>query len=88
MQGGDKPIRLSRHAQEQLRYRGASEGEVVEAIRTCRGTDAELNRLECRKNYAYKQYWNNRYYETKQIKPIFVEESNEIVVVTVYVYYF
>ncbi|MCS7178937.1 MAG: DUF4258 domain-containing protein [Anaerolineae bacterium] len=29
-----KPIRLSGHAQEQLRYRGVTEEEVVEAIRT------------------------------------------------------
>lgn len=32
--------------------------------------------------------WNKRVYTTKQVRPIFVEESNEIVVITVYVYYF
>ena len=31
--------------------------------------------------------WNGIYYPTKQIRPIFVDEPTEIVVVTVYVYY-
>jgi len=31
--------------------------------------------------------WNRKVYETKQVQPIFVEEVDEIVVVTVYVYY-
>ncbi|MCL0033512.1 hypothetical protein M1M99_01700 [Thermodesulfovibrionales bacterium] len=29
-----------------------------------------------------------KFYKTKQVRPIFAEEENEIVVVTVYVYYF
>jgi uncharacterized protein YuzE len=32
--------------------------------------------------------YNGRHYATKQVRPVFVEEPNEIVVVTVYVYYF
>ena len=34
------------------------------------------------------QLWNGKSYATKQVRPIFVEESIEIVVVTVYVYNF
>ena len=30
----------------------------------------------------------NAYYEIKQVRPVFVEEVVEIVVVTVYVYYY
>ena len=44
--------------------------------------------MECRKDYPFNATWNRRHYVTKQIRPIFVEEPNEIVVVTVYVYYF
>ena len=36
----------------------------------------------------FKSLYNGKYYETKQIRPIFVEEPGEIIVVTVYVYYF
>jgi hypothetical protein len=83
-----KPIRLSGHARQQLGFRGASEQEVIEAIRTTDWQPAELSRLECRKDLDFNQYWNNKYYSTKQIRPIFVEELDEIVVITVYVYYF
>jgi hypothetical protein len=83
-----KPIRLSGHARENMRYRGVSEQEVVEAIRTAPWAPAERGRLECRKDFAYGQDWNGRFYATKQVRPIFVEEADEIVVVTVYVYYF
>jgi hypothetical protein len=82
-----KPIRLSKHAEEQLRFRGGSKHEVDEAIRTGPWAPAELGRFECRRNVPFGRAWNGVYYPTKQIRPIFVEESKEIVVVTVYVYY-
>lgn len=83
-----KSIRFSGHARENMGYRGVSEQEVVEAIRTAPWEPAEQRRLECRKNFAYGQVWNGKFYTTKQVRPIFVEEANEIVVVTVYAYYF
>lgn len=82
-----KPIRLSGHARENMRYRGATQEEVAETIRTARWEPAEQGRLECRKDFAYGQDWNRRSYATKQVRPIFVEEPDAIVVVTVYVYY-
>ncbi len=83
-----KPIRLSRHAYENMHYRGATVQEIEDAIQTAPWEPAEMGRLECRKNYAYNREWNGKYYTTKQVRPIFVEEEQEIVVVTVYVYYF
>jgi hypothetical protein len=83
-----KPIRLSGHAREQLRYRGVTEEEVVEAIRTMPWQPAERGRLECRKNFPFGREWNGKFYATKQVRPIFADEPDEIVVVTVYAYYF
>jgi hypothetical protein len=83
-----KPIRLSALARENMRSRGVTEQEVVESIRTAHWVHAELGRLECRKDFAYGKDWNGRFHTTKQVRPIFVEEAHEIVVVTVYVYYF
>jgi len=68
--------------------RGFTAPEVEAAIRTATWQPAELERLECRKNFAYGKEWNSRLYATKQVRPIFVEEASEIVVVTVYTYYF
>ena len=83
-----KPIYLSSHARMQLSYRGTNEEEISEAIRTSQWKPAELNRLECRKEFIFDQTWNGKFYKIKQVRPIFAEEENEIVVVTVYVYYF
>jgi hypothetical protein len=84
----DKPIRLSTHAREQCTFRGAAEEEVATTIRTEPWIQAELGRLECRKDFEYRRTWKERFYSTKQVRPIFVNETDEIVVVTVYVYYF
>lgn len=88
MQGKGKPIRLSGHARQQLRFRGATKQQVIEAIRTETWEPAELGRLECRKDFPFGSEWNKKYYDTKQVRPIFVEEHDEVIVVTVYVYYF
>jgi len=83
-----KPIRLTGHARQQLAFRGTSEHEIVEAIRTSAWQPAELGRLDCRKEFVFNAEWNGRWYATKQVRPIFVDAREEIVVVTVYVYYF
>lgn len=83
-----KPVRLSGHARQQLPYRGTTEDEIAEAIRTEDWGPAELGRLECRKDFPFGREWNGKRYATKQVRPIFVEEDSEIVVVTVYTYYF
>ncbi len=83
-----KAIRLSGHAREIIRFRGATEDEVIETIRSSSWSSAEQGRLECRKDFVYGKAWNGKFYTTKQVRPIFVEELDEIVVITVYVYYY
>ena len=83
-----KPIRLSEHARSRLAYRGVTEDEVIETIRSSSWELAELGRLECGRDISYEDEWNGKFYATKQVRPIFVDEQDEIVVVTVYVYYF
>jgi hypothetical protein len=68
--------------------RGFTVAEVEEAIRTSAWSPAELGRLECRKDSAFGAEWNGKTYATKQVRPVFVDEAEEIVVVTVYTYYF
>jgi hypothetical protein len=83
-----KPIRLSAHARGYLRPRGLTAAEVEAAIRTSPWQPAELGRLECPKDFPYGHDWNGKFYATKQVRPVFVDEAAEIVVVTVYTYYF
>lgn len=83
-----KPIRLSAHALGYLATRGFAAEEVEDAIRTVEWEPAALGRLQCRKTLPFDREWNGRRYALKQVAPVFVDEPDEIVVVTVYVYYF
>jgi len=85
-----KPIRLSIHARGYTKKRGFTAAEVHEAISSAPWLPCEYgaNRLECSKEFAYGREWNGRPYGFKRVRPIFVEEDVEIVVVTVYTYYY
>ena len=83
-----KAIRLSKHALGYTAARGFTPAEVEDAIRTCKWGAAELGRLDCRKDFPYGTEWNGKIYATRQVRPVFVEEAEEIVVITVYTYYF
>jgi hypothetical protein len=84
-----KPIELSHHAQEQMAERGAEEKEVIEAIRSGERVPAKRGRLGYRKNFQYNLTWGGRTYAIKQVLAIVAQEEEEqLVVVTVYTFYF
>ncbi len=82
-----KSIRLSGHAREQCLFRGATEEEIIETIRTTPWNMVRAGRFDCRLDLVYEAEWNGKFYATKQVRPIFVE-ADEIVVITVYVYHY
>lgn len=84
----EKPIRLSAHAQGYLERRGFSADEVRETIRGSEWQPAPRDRLEATMDFTFNSTWNGRHYATKRVRPIFVDEPDEIVVITVYTYYF
>jgi hypothetical protein len=71
-----------------MNKRGFTIAEVEDAIDTMPWQPTELGRLDCRKDFPYGKEWNGKVYATKQVRPVFVEEATEVVVVTVYTYYF
>ena len=83
-----KEIELSRHVRDQLVDRGTSEEEIKLSIRDGEEVPAKKGRKAYRKNFNFESYWKGKYYSTKQVIPIVREESDRIVVITVYVYYF
>ena len=83
-----KPIRLTRHAKEQCRERGATEAEVCQAIEQGSREPAKLGRELCRFNFPFDQSWQGNVYAIKQVAPVIKEESDEIVVITVYTFFF
>lgn len=84
----NKPIRISGHARQQMAHRGASEDDVTMAIRSGNWGQAEGGRRDSRLDFPFNATWNGKHYATRQVRPVFVEEADAIVVVTVYVYYF
>jgi hypothetical protein len=83
-----KPLEFSPHAREKMLDRGASEREVETAIRTGSSEPARTGRVMFRKNFMFDRQWRWRHYTVKQVAPIVAEESDRLVVVTVFVHYF
>ncbi len=83
-----KPIRLTKHAREQCVERGATETEVVEAIRKGAHEPAKHGREFCRYNFPFGKKWQDKFYAIKQVASVIKDEVNEIVVITVYTFYF
>ena len=83
-----KPIRLTAHAAEQCVDRGATDAEVKYAIRHGGRERVKHGRWMYRHNFQFDARWQGRHYAVKQVAPVVVEEENEIVVVTVYTFFF
>jgi len=83
-----KPIRLTKHAREQASERGTNEAEVKEAIINGSREPAKHGRELCRYNFRFGKNWQGIRYPIKQVAPVIKEESSEIVVITVYTFYF
>jgi hypothetical protein len=81
-----KEIIFSQHAMDQMVDRGTSEDEIN--IRDGEKISAKKGREAYLKNFPFESYWKEKYYTTKQVVPIVMEETNKIIVITVYVYYF
>ena len=83
-----KPIRLTKHAVEQCVERGTNQEEVRRAIRAGQHKRAKRGRLMYRYNFEYNGRWQGKTYAIKQVAPVVVEEEHEIVVITVYTFFF
>ncbi|MDQ6632656.1 MAG: DUF4258 domain-containing protein [Verrucomicrobiota bacterium] len=83
-----KPIRLTKHAREQSIERGATEAEIIAAIRKGAREPAKHGREIFRFNFSFGKKWQEKFYAIKQVAPVVKEENNEIVVITVYTFYF
>jgi hypothetical protein len=85
-----KSIRLSKHAQGYSSRRGFTLDEVINAIRnsTWKPVKLGVNCFECSAEYPFNGDWNGKYYKTKRVCPIFEERDLEIIVITVYTYYY
>jgi len=82
------PIKISLHAKEQMLERGASEEEVKIAVQKGEKQEAKKGRIIYKKNFQFNGHWREREYKIKQVSPVVAIDGDEIIVVTVYVFYF
>ena len=84
-----KPIRYSDHARLQMVLRGATEEEVAMAIRAGKWKAGKLGKSRSKYQFDLNRVslTNQKYYKFKTVEPIFADETNELVVITVKVYY-
>ncbi len=84
-----KQVRFSNHADSQMLLRGATREEVEIAI--CSGTweRAKFGKFKTSYCFAFNSLSpvNQKFYKFKIVEPIFAEEAESIIIVTVKVYY-
>jgi len=80
-------IRLVEHAKERANERGASEDEIRVVL--LRGQEVEVKKERKGKEliFDYNGEWLGKHYPQKKVRVIYVEENDEMVVITVKVYY-
>jgi hypothetical protein len=83
-----KPIRLTKHAQEQCIERGTNEQEIIEAIRNGTRQTAKQGRYKYQIIIQFNSYWQGNFYPLKKVVPVVTETEDELIVITVYTYYF
>ena len=88
MLSDDLPIEISAHARQQMHERGATESEVISAVREGEQEPARKNRTLFRKNFQFERMWQGQWYRIKQVAPIVAHEPDKLVVVTVFSFYF
>ena len=80
-------IHIDPHTLERAQERGTNETEVKEVIRTGFPIPAKYGRIGKAKVYDFKQTRHNRYYEQKKVEVYYLLEGDNIITVTVYVFY-
>ncbi len=83
-----KEIVFTKHSIESMRKRGVLEEEVKTTISKAPWQPSKWGRFECALEFQYDREWNGKFYHTKQVIPVFVEETKRIIVITVYAFYF
>ena len=82
-------IAFSNHAREQMRLRGTTEDEVQAVVQRGPREPALRGKFKSRLTFDFNQASpvNNLTYRFKTVEAIFADELEEIVIVTVLVYY-
>jgi hypothetical protein len=80
-------IKFVEHAKERMKERGTSEEEVKEVLLLGADISAKKGRKAKEKIFEYGKEWLGKVYSQKKVMVIYTEENDEVVVITVKVFY-
>lgn len=80
-------IQIDPHALERAEERGTNESEIIDVIQTGFSVPARHGRSRRAKVFDFDRSRNNRHYPQKRVEVIYTIEEDEIITVTVYVFY-
>jgi hypothetical protein len=80
-------VSISHHAASLFDARGTNAEEVTQAVNQSSWVAAGRGRLDCRKDFEFGGEWQGVRYGWKQVRPVFIEDFDGVVVVTVYTYF-
>jgi len=80
-------IQIEPHTLLRANERGASEVEIVDTINNGVALTAKLNRIGKFKVFDFNKFRNGKFYEQKRIEVFYIIENNEIITITVYVFF-
>ena len=86
--GPSRRVIFTRHARDRMAERGASEQDVLAALRAGEREPAQRGLAQYRLNVEFRREWDGRYYGVQQLVAVVDESAEETVVVTVYTFYF
>lgn len=66
-----------------MEERGATEEEVHATVEAGERLQAKLGRVGFRRNFAYNSTWRGRFFATKQVEAIAIEEDGWLVITVV-----
>ena len=75
------------HTLKRANERGATELEIIDVVENGIERNAKKNRFAKAKVFDYNRMWNNKQYKQKKIEVIYTIENNNIITITVYVFY-
>ena len=81
------PIRIDPHAAARAEERGASTEEIQATIETGASIPAGRGRTGRAKVFPFGKKWLGRPYDQKRVEAVYATEGDDIIVVTVYVFY-
>ncbi len=80
-------IKIVEHARERATERGTTSEEIIKVLKEGNDFIAKKGRKGKEMIFEYGKEWLGKIYPQKKVKVIFIEEDNEIIVITVKVSY-